>query len=287
MAVVVRLGCLDILGDEAADRANELQRQRAIGEFTQKMRDANYPALFERAATEFKVPPDILKAVSFAETRWTQLQWPDGETTSPENGMPRAYGIMSLWDNDYFGHALIEASKLIGQSPDVLKKDVFQNMRGGAALLRHLYDTNPKPTDASSENQIESWRNAIAKYTGIPQPELNQAHALRVYEFMNQGYHQYGIEWEGQKVNLEPMRRDVANLKALAKAGQGTISTNSPQIASNQITPKVSAPIIEHDNGVEPNGLQTNRFTQRKILLAFMAGLVLIAIIYRLKKNKR
>jgi membrane-bound lytic murein transglycosylase B len=78
----------------------DAQREQAIADYTQKMRDANYPALFDKAAQEFNVPPDVLKAVSFAETRWTQLQWPPGETASPDTGMPHAYGIMSLWDND-------------------------------------------------------------------------------------------------------------------------------------------------------------------------------------------
>jgi len=45
------------------------------------------------------------------------LTWPPGETESPETGMPRPYGIMSLWDNKYFGRSLIEAAQLIGQDP--------------------------------------------------------------------------------------------------------------------------------------------------------------------------
>ena len=85
-------------------------RQAAIAEFTRKMKEANYPALFEQAGREFNVPADILKAVSFAETRWDHLTWPPGETASPETGMPRPYGIMSLWDNKYFGQSLLEAA---------------------------------------------------------------------------------------------------------------------------------------------------------------------------------
>ena len=86
---------------------------KAIAEFTQKMKDANYPALFEKAAKEFNVPPDVLKGVAFAETRWSHHQWPPGETVSPENGMPRAYGIMALMDDDHFGHSLIAGAALI------------------------------------------------------------------------------------------------------------------------------------------------------------------------------
>src|SRR5690348_7502588 len=91
----------------AAQESNdEARRQAAIAEFTRKTREANYPALFDQAATEFNVPADILKGIAFAETRWEHLTWPPGETVSPENGMPRPYGIMSLWDNSFFGHSL-------------------------------------------------------------------------------------------------------------------------------------------------------------------------------------
>jgi hypothetical protein len=195
----------------------DLQREQAIAEFSARMRAANYPALFEQAASEFNVPADVLKGVAFAETRWEQLQWPPGETASPETGMPRPYGIMSLWDNDYFGHSLSEAARLIGQDPEALKRDPLQNMRGAAALLRQLYEQTPKPADAPG-GEIESWRKAIVRYCGIPEPELSEAHALNVYEFMNRGYHDYGIEWPEHPVKLEPMRQEVAQIKAAARA---------------------------------------------------------------------
>ena len=187
------------------------RRQAAIAEFSAKMKAANYPGLFELAAQEFGVPADILKGVAFAETRWDQLMWPPGETASPDTGMPRPYGIMSLWDNQYFGHSLLEAAALIGKTPDELKQDAFQNIRGGAALLRTLYDENPKP-EGTTETDIESWRYAIRKYCGIPEPDLNAQHALDVYVFMSQGYHEYGIEWDARAVNLGPIREETRRI---------------------------------------------------------------------------
>jgi hypothetical protein len=191
----------------------DVRRDTAIAEFTARMKAANYPALFDKAAQEFGVPADILKGVSFAETRWDHLTWPPGETASPENGMPRPYGIMSLWDNEYFGHSLLEAATLIGKTPDELKQDPYQNIRGGAALLRKIYDETPKP-DGTTEADIESWRYAIRKYCGIPEPDLNAQHALDVYVFMTKGYHQYGIEWDARPVNLEPMREETRQIVA-------------------------------------------------------------------------
>lgn len=190
----------------------DLAREAASAEFTRKMKEANYLALFEKAAQEFNVPADILKGVAFAETRWEHLTWPPGQNYSPETGMPRPYGIMSLWSNEFFGLSLIEAASLIGKDPEELKADPHQNIRGGAALLRKLYDQNPKPP-GTAEQDIESWRYAIVKYCGIPEPDLSHQHGLDVYEFMNRGYHQYGIEWDARPVNLGPMREEVKRIK--------------------------------------------------------------------------
>ena len=217
-----------------------LKREAAIAEFTAKMKAANYPALFDAAAKEFNVPADILKGVAFAETRWEQLTWPPGETASPETGMPRPYGIMSLWDNEYFGHSLIEAAALIGKTTDELKQDAYQNIRGGAALLRKIYDANPKP-EGTTAADIESWRYAIRQYCGIPEPDLNARHALDVYVFISQGYHQYGIEWDGRPVNLEPIREETRRIVAEEKAkrearmaaNSNLVETPAPQLAAS------------------------------------------------------
>ena len=225
---------------EPAQTEEDAKREAAIAEFTERMKAANYPALFEQAAKEFNVPADILKGVAFAETRWEHLTWPPGETASPETGMPRPFGIMSLWDNKYFGHSLIEAAALIGKTPDELKQDAFQNIRGGAALLRKHYEANPKP-NGTTEADIESWQNAIRQYCGIPEPDLNARHALDVYVFMSKGYHQYGIEWEARPVNLDPIRQETkrivaeedAKRNAQAAADTNLVDAPKPQLAAN------------------------------------------------------
>src|SRR5439155_8271732 len=138
------------LAGQAQKTEEDSRREAAMADFTRQMREANYPALFEQAAQAFNVPADVLKGIAFAETRWEHLRWPPGETASPETGMPRPYGIMSLWDNRYFGHSLLEAAKLIGKDPEELKDDPRQNIRGAAALLRKIYDENAKP-DGTTE----------------------------------------------------------------------------------------------------------------------------------------
>lgn len=178
---------------------------------------SRYRDYFEKAAAEFDVPTDVLMGISFAETRWSHLVWAEGDTASPCNGMPRPYGIMSLWDNDYFGHSLREAATLLGKSPDKLKKDPFENIRGAAALLRKFYNELPKP-EGTDPSDIESWHNAIATFSGLPQIELSHQHALDIYTNMTRGYHQFGIQWDARPVNLEPIRAAVGKIQEEAKA---------------------------------------------------------------------
>lgn len=199
--------------DDPPKTPEDLARDASVAAFTKKMQEANYPALFAKAAKEFNVPVEILQGLSFAETRWEHFIWPEGETVSPENGMPRPYGIMSLWDNEYFGHSLLNAAKLIGKTPADLMKDPLDNMRGAAALLRKLYDENKKP-EGTTESELESWRYAMAEYSGIPEPDLKQQHAFDVYHHLSEGYDEYGIKFdEVSGLKLDEMYAEVKKIK--------------------------------------------------------------------------
>ena len=248
-SLLLALAAAPLAGAAKAPGTDEaLRREAAIAEFTARMKAANYPALFEKAAAEFNVPADILKGVAFAETRWEQLQWPPGETVSPETGMPRPFGIMSLWDNSHFGHSLLEAAAMIGQTPEALEADAYQNIRGGAALLRKLYDAQPKP-EGTTEADIESWRYAIRKYCGIPEPDFNAQHALDVYVFISRGYHQYGIEWDARPVNLEPIREETRRIVAEERAKrEARLAANS-----NLAAPPNPVPGRTQASGLESN----------------------------------
>jgi hypothetical protein len=235
----------------------DVRRDDAIAAFTKRQQEANYPSLFEKAAQEFRVPVDILEGIAFAETRWEHLTWPDGETSSLDTGRPRPYGIMSLWDNQYFGHSLIEAAALLGESPEMLKKDPYTNIRGAAALLRHIYDATQRP-EGTIETDIASWRNAIAVYCGIPQPELNQQLALDIYEHISIGYHQYGIEWNGQPVNMKPIRAAVKKIQErerLHSQSKATSTRESPQEVTTKREMRIASPSVEHANKRSPSPL--------------------------------
>jgi hypothetical protein len=281
-------------GMDTPKTEEDTRREAAIAEFTRKMQEANYPAMFDMAGQEFNVPSDILKAVAFAETRWDHLTWPPGETASPETGMPRPFGIMSLWDNQYFGHSLIDAAALIGKTPEELKQDPLQNIRGAAALLRKTYDQTPKP-DGSTEADIESWRYAIRKYCGIPEPDLNARHALDVYVFMSKGYHQFGIEWNSRPVNLEPIRQETARIVAEEQAKRDArmaANTNAPfpppQLSANPKTDaetrtqRLAPPaVVQPPSPPQPTRPRVDNFWW------FIGGVLLAAIGYFILTRKR
>jgi hypothetical protein len=199
--------------DDPAPTPEDLERQAAIEAFTKKQIAADYGPKFKQAAEEFKVPVEILMGLSFSETRHEHLVWPEGERYSSENGMPRPYGIMSLWDNEFFGHSLLDAAKLIGKDPEVLKADAFENMRGAAALLRKYYDENEKPGYAKPDS-LESWKYALIKYSALPEPDLAHQHAFDVYDFLTQGYDQYGIKLpEVPDLDLKEMWAETKKIK--------------------------------------------------------------------------
>lgn len=169
----------------------------------------DYNSVFEHAAVEFNVPADILKSIAFSETRWQHLTWVEGDTASPCNGMPRLYGIMGLWDNQHFGHSLRQSARLIGEDINVVKADVRQNIRAGAALLRKCYDELP-PSSAYSSSDLESWYLAIAQYCGIPQKELALEHAYDILEVVADGYAKNGINIQSHSLHLSAIENEIA-----------------------------------------------------------------------------
>ncbi len=293
LAVVVRAA--DDTPQTGPKTPEDLRRDAAIAAFTQKQETANWPEKFQRIGTEMGVPPDILAAVSFAETRWDHLTWPPGETVSPENGMPRPYGIMSLMDNDYFGHSLQEAARLIGKTADELKADPELNIRGAAALLKKLYGDNPLP-DGTSTNDIESWQNAIMKYCGIPEEYLSYDHVYSCYVYMTQGYDQYGMHWRPHAANLTPMkeRRDKlwAERKADAEAKQAltpeqlATAPSKPAPDLLQPPPVVPPPAVAVTTMVPP--MQVNAgFSWIIWLMVGAAVLMVVWLLWKIRKGKK
>lgn len=211
-----------------------------VAEFTRRQLAADYPTKFRQAAEEFDVPAEILMGVAFVQTRHEHLLWPPGQGVSPQTGMPRPFGIMSLWDNQWFGQSLRDAARLIGKSPEELKRDPLQNIRGAAALLRRHYDQGEKPPYAR-ENSLESWKYAIAKFSGIPDRSLAHQHAFEVFDWLSRGYDQYGITLP-QVPNLDLVEMWEETRRIRAQAGKDVTNGINIPAPADKPTPVQPVP---------------------------------------------
>lgn len=152
---------------------------------------------FEEAAEEFDVPVELLQAIAFTETRWRHIvpelepqhdesaeaePLTHGERIGPRRHraeekskpQPPVYGVMGLRNDDHFGHSLRYAAALIGLQPEELQRDPRQNIRGAAALLSAYGEGKTRSTP------IEQWEDAVARYSGIPQPRVAEMHTYDI-----------------------------------------------------------------------------------------------------------
>jgi hypothetical protein len=182
---------------------------------------------FEAAAHEFQVPVDILKGIAFAETRQQHLLWAPEDTASC-TGLPRAYGVMALRDDRFFGRSLQFAATLIGETPDIVRNDPLQNIRGAAAYLKTLYTGEPQP-EGTVPGSIESWQLTVARYCGIPQPELAAQHAYEILQRIDKGYHEFGIDLPARKLDMLTVRATARKIYALAQPDPGAVRKTAGQ----------------------------------------------------------
>lgn len=165
--------------------------------------------VFDEAGNEFNVPADILKSIGLVESHWTQRIPDHGEELNHDR--PPSYGVMGLQDNDYFGHSLVDAAKLLGVEPTLLKNNPVENIRGAAALLAFYADLErQKGTEIT--NKLETWKDVIAKYSGIPQPELAQLYAYEILSVLVDGWKLGGITIEKREVGLVLFSKEVRGL---------------------------------------------------------------------------
>jgi N-acetyl-anhydromuramyl-L-alanine amidase AmpD len=179
-------------------------------------------AAFSAAAQEFNVPERVLLSVAYNETRWEHH---DG-APSTSGG----FGVMHLIDasldrdagkgqheeaaapeSDPNGGSLQAAARLLGQSADVLKYDVEQNIRGGAALLAQYARETVNGTPASEAD----WYGAVAKYSASDEATIALGYADDVYATINQGISRQTSE--GQQLTLaahpvQPNKDSAASL---------------------------------------------------------------------------
>ncbi|WP_309889813.1 N-acetylmuramoyl-L-alanine amidase [Archangium sp.] len=128
-------------------------------------------AAFAKAAADFRVPANLLKAVAYTETRFEMIR---GESEFP--GQQPAFGLMAVRD-------VATAARLAGVSEEAVRTQPEANIRGAAAMLSALADEL-----SVQRESLGAWAPAVAKLSGITHAEAqsNYVHA-EVYEVLRKG----------------------------------------------------------------------------------------------------
>ncbi|NOJ82071.1 N-acetylmuramoyl-L-alanine amidase [Myxococcus xanthus] len=130
-------------------------------------------AQFAKAAGEFNVPVSLLKAISYAETRWEHVR---GEEEF--EGRPAAFGLLALR-----GQLIADGAALAGVSADAVRDEPLANLRAGAALLSKYAD------EAGIDRaDLGAWAPVAVRLTDISDPDI-QAHYIHndVYAVLREG----------------------------------------------------------------------------------------------------
>jgi hypothetical protein len=135
--------------------------------------ESSLEAQFETAARKYKVPVELLLAMSYYNTLW---EMPPPSASAYRKGDTEGrgdYGIMQLTQNPS-RNTLGKASKLTGLSEDRLKNDRSANIEGAAAFLSDL-------VGKSKPKRLNGWREALARYADT------DLYASQVYGVLRDG----------------------------------------------------------------------------------------------------
>jgi N-acetyl-anhydromuramyl-L-alanine amidase AmpD len=130
-------------------------------------------AAFAKAGADFRVPADLLKAISYTETRWEHVTG-----TSEFPGQEPAFGLMALR-----GAKLSEGARLAGVSEEAVRTQPEANIRAAAALLSAYADEL-----GVKREDLGAWAPAAVKLSGITHPEAQARYVHgEVYDILRKG----------------------------------------------------------------------------------------------------
>jgi hypothetical protein len=173
-------------------------------------------AVFARAAIDFDVPADVLKAIAWAETR--------AESVSGEEefeGLAPAFGIMALRSP-----RLEEAASLAGVTAEEAKAGVEANVRAAAAWL-----SARAAEQGVTRAEPAAWAFVVAEYSGIEALEarIEYVHG-EVYRAL-----QDGVALEDFHISAQDVVAQYLSLDAQLAAGPdyaGSVWRPSPNYSS-------------------------------------------------------
>ena len=149
---------------------------------------------FAAAAREFRVPQNVLMAVSYVVSRWEPSATPSAAggfgpmqlvdpASAPASEGRGADAATRTRPQDAGARSLSAAAAAIGAPSSQLKTNASQNIRAGAALLaRYARDTvGGTPADAAE------WYGAVAKFSGSDEASVALGFANDVFAIINAG----------------------------------------------------------------------------------------------------
>lgn len=218
----------------------------AAASMSAKTGSANEPAslnaAFRAASAEFGVPRDLLVAVAYTETRL------DDHGGQPS--VDRGYGLMHLVDNPVVD-TLSRAQALTGAPETELRESSWQNVRGGAALLRDFADRLGGP--AADRKDLGAWYPATARYSNAADGRVARLYADDVYRLLRTGVRARTADGELVVVrphDVRPQRGEAPGATASrASLVLPKATTNSPDYPGAQWVPAYKGNYSDYSRG--------------------------------------
>ncbi len=189
---------------------------------------------FQSASSEFNVPAPVLEALGYIETHWQPI--PNIPGRSP----------MGLRNDSRFNYNLDSAAKLIGKSVRTLEDSAYENIRGAAAFLSHLRDEANADSTVVTDS-LQTWWIPIARYSGIPQPDIAMEFAYHTLEEIQLGVSDNGIVIPKEDIDLSgfPDSVKATGFRQPADSLMTPVWVGSPNYSSRNGAPIVF--VIIHD----------------------------------------
>lgn len=127
---------------------------------------------FAAAGAKFGVPPRLLKAIGYVETRWQMVR---GQTEF--EGVPPAFGVMALR-----GQRLEQGADLAQVNPAAVRTEPRANIFAAAALLYH-YAGELGPGCKG----LKAWEPALKRYSGISQARSQRYYLREIERILTRG----------------------------------------------------------------------------------------------------
>lgn len=146
---------------------------------------------FTSASLEFRVPVDLLKTISYVESRWGRFD------SSPS--IDGKFGLMGLSRDQ----TLPMASEYLGLSLESIRISPRENIRGGALVLRRLY--RQRFGEIQPPEDPTQWYEILGDYSGFAEDSLRKMYADEVMKFLQNGVTDTSL---GETITVRPHAKD-------------------------------------------------------------------------------